>query len=157
MRGKAIFRLEDGSLGAANSPETLGERELYISADPENATRSRKRLAGMTLFPPKSVAQRMQFADPLLSWPQPVTAAFVGAGLATEYSLPRVIASMGRLLGKRPARADSARCYQLGFQCVEVSQVERCREGAACSPASHADARWKAKARVRHAFQLRLA
>ena len=104
MRGKTIFRLEDGSLGAANSPETLGERELYISADPENAIRRRKRVAGTTMFPPKSVAQRMLFADPLLSWPAGVTSAFVGAGLATEFSLPRVIAGMGRLLGKRPTR-----------------------------------------------------
>ena len=68
MRGMAIFRLEDGSLGAANSPETLDQRELFISADPENATRRRKRLAGTALFPPRSVAQRMHFADPLLSW-----------------------------------------------------------------------------------------
>ena len=104
MRGKTIFRLEDGALGGANSLETLDERELFISSDPENAIRRRKRLAGTTLFPPKSVAQRMLFADPLLSWPQPVTSAFVSAGLATEYSLPRVIAGMGRLLGKRPKR-----------------------------------------------------
>jgi hypothetical protein len=104
LRRKAIFRLEDGSLGEANSPETLGERELYISADPENATRRRKRMAGTTLFPPKGVAQRMQFADPMLSWPQPVTSAFISAGPATEYSLPRVIAGMGRLLGRRPTK-----------------------------------------------------
>lgn len=104
LRGKAVFRLEDGSLGAANSPETLGERELFISADPENATRRRKRVTGTTLFPPKSVAQRMLFADPLLSWPSAVTSAFVDAGLATEFSLPRVIGGLGRLLGKRPTR-----------------------------------------------------
>ncbi|WP_342251247.1 ATP-binding protein [Sphingomonas sp. OTU376] len=115
MRGKAIFRLEDGTLGAANSPETLGERELFISSDPENATRRRKRLAGTTLFPPKSVAQRMQFADPLLSWPQPVTAEFVNAGLATEYSLPRVIAGMGRLLGKRPKRQTALAAINWAF------------------------------------------
>jgi hypothetical protein len=104
MHGMSIFRLEDGSLGAANSPETLDERELFISADPDNATRRRKRLAGTSLFPPRSVAQRMYFADPVLSWPPAVTAAFVDAGLASEFSLPRVIAGMGRLLGKRPSR-----------------------------------------------------
>lgn len=115
LKGALIFRLEDGSLGAANSPETLGERELYISADPDNATRRRKRLAGTTLFPPKGVAQRMQFADPLLSWPPSVTSAFVGAGLATEYSLPRVIAGMGRLLGKRPSRQTALAALNWAF------------------------------------------
>lgn len=115
MRGAAIFRLEDGSLGAANSPETLGQRELFISADPDNATRRRKRLAGTTLFPPRSVAQRMHFADPLLSWPAAVTAAFVSAGLATEYSLPKVVAGMGRLLGKWPNRQTATAAVSWAF------------------------------------------
>lgn len=115
MRGKVIFRLADGGLGAANSADTLGERELYISTDPENATRQRKRVAGTTMFPPKSVAQRMLFADPLLSWPAAVTSAFVSAGLATEFSLPRVIAGMGRLLGKRPTRQTALAALSWAF------------------------------------------
>jgi hypothetical protein len=128
LRGKEIFRLEDGSLGAANSPETLGERELYISADPENATRRRKRLAGTTLFPPKSVAKRMLFADPLLSWPAAVTSVFVTAGLATEFSLPRVIAGMGRLLGKRPTRQTAIAAISWAFSAWKShksNEVER--------------------------------
>lgn len=131
MRAKPIFRLGDGSLGAANSPETLGERELYISTDPENATRQRKRVAGTTMFPPKSVAQRMLFADPLLSWPAAVTSAFVSAGLATEFSLPRVIAGLGRLLGKRPTRQTALAAISWAFtawkshKSVEVERALR--------------------------------
>lgn len=104
LRGTAIFRLDDGRLAEANSPTTITERELFISPDPDNATRSRKRLTGTTLFPPKSIAQRMLFADPTLNWGPNVSVAFFKAGLATEYSLPRVIAGMGRLLGKRPSK-----------------------------------------------------
>lgn len=115
LRGSGIFRLDDGRIEAANSPATIAERELFISPDPENATRSRKRLAGTTLFPPKSIAQRMLFADPALTWPPNVTSAFVNAGLATEYSLPKVIAGMGRLLGKRPSRQTALAAINWAF------------------------------------------
>ena len=82
LKGAAIFRLEDGRIAEANSPSTIAERELFISPDPENATRTRKRLAGTTLFPPKSIAQRMFFADPTLTWRPSVTSALFNAGLA---------------------------------------------------------------------------
>lgn len=133
LKGAVIFRLEDGSLGAANAPDNLGERELFISADPEHATRQRKRLAGTSLFPPKAVAKRMQFADPALFWPQAVTAAFVSAGLATDYSLPRVIAGMGRLLGKRPARQTALAAINWAFgawMSHKSTEVERALRAA---------------------------
>lgn len=143
LKGAVIFRLEDGTLGAANAPDTLSERELFISADPDHATRRRKRLAGTGLFPPKAVAKRMQFADPALSWPQTVTAAFVGGGLATDYSLPRVIAGMGRLLGKRPSRQTAFAAINWAFgawlshKSIEVERALR----AAQLPVPTADGR----------------
>ena len=101
LKGAAIFRSDSGQIAEANSPTTIATRELFISPDPENATRTRKRLSGTSLFPPKSIARRMTFADPALSWSHNVTNAFFKAGLASEYSLPKVISGMGRLLGNR--------------------------------------------------------
>ena len=52
----------------------------------------------------ESIAKKMVFADPGLVWPPNVAKAFFDAQLATEYSLPRVLARMSKLLGKRPKR-----------------------------------------------------
>ena len=104
LQGQRIFRQENGTLAAANAPNTLEQSELFISPNPEHALRSRKRLAGTSLFPPASIARKMVFADPTLAWPPAVTKALFAAGLATEYSLPKVISGMSRLLGKRPNR-----------------------------------------------------
>jgi hypothetical protein len=115
LKGVAIFRLDDGRIAEANSPTTIEARELFISPDPENAVRTRKRLAGTSLFPPKSIAQRMLFADPALTWSPNVTGAFFKAGLATEYSLPKVISRMGRLLGNRPSRQTAIEAVNWAF------------------------------------------
>ncbi|RVA44273.1 ATP-binding protein, partial [Mesorhizobium sp. M7A.F.Ca.US.001.01.1.1] len=103
LRGAEIFRVADGVLAAANSPEMSGQRELFISPDPDAPGR-RRRLSGTTLFPPPSVAKRMEFADPGLRWSPAVAKAMFDAGLATEYSLAKVVSGMGRLLGIRPSR-----------------------------------------------------
>ena len=95
LRGKKIFRMADGALGAANSPETLGQREFFIDPKPEVPGRGRRRVAGTTLFPPPSVAKRMEFADPSLGWSPAVAKAMFDAGLATEFSLAKVIAGIG--------------------------------------------------------------
>jgi hypothetical protein len=105
LRGTEIFRLADGSCGRANSQDTSEESELFINPVPEQLQRRRKRLSGTALFPPDSIAKRMIFADPDLNWPPAVTNAFFEAQLATEYSLPRVLSKMGKLLGKRPRQA----------------------------------------------------
>lgn len=47
----------------------------------------------------------MVFADPGLSWPPAVAAAYIKAGLATRYDLPRVLARLKHLLGSRPRQA----------------------------------------------------
>jgi hypothetical protein len=104
LRGKKIFRTGEGVLGAANSSETLGQREFFISPEPEAVGRRRRKVAGTALFPPPSVAKRMEFADASLQWSPTVAKAMFDAGLATEYSLARVIAGIGRLLGGRPSK-----------------------------------------------------
>ncbi|CAN7678793.1 ATP-binding protein [Pseudomonas sp. LjRoot263] len=101
LGGAKIFRLAEGELGSANRPGTVAERELFISPEHEPRGR-RRRLAGT--FPPASVAKQMDFADPALYWSPVVAKAMFAAGLATEYSLAKVIGSMGRLLGSRPSR-----------------------------------------------------
>lgn len=104
MRGKPIFRLEDGELGNANSPETLSEREVFIDANVDASVSPKKGRRASLPFPPKSIAKRMHFADPTLRWPPSVTKALVSAGLASEFNISRVIAGLGRLQGKRPMR-----------------------------------------------------
>ncbi len=105
LRGTAIFLNEAGKLVAANSPTTLAEREFYIRpALTSAAGRRTRKVAGTASFPPNSVAKNMEFADPSLLWPADVTRAFFDAGLATEFSLPRVIEGIGRFSGKRPTK-----------------------------------------------------
>ncbi|MBB4326556.1 sacsin N-terminal ATP-binding-like domain-containing protein [Rhizobium leguminosarum] len=104
MRGKPIFRLEDGELGNANSQETLFDREVFIDPDTDTSGSNKRSRKASTRFPPKSIAKRMHFADPSLRWPPAVTKALVAAGLATEFNVTRVIAGLGRLQGKRPMR-----------------------------------------------------
>ena len=104
LHGKAIFRLEGGEIGEANRRDAGEERELFISPSMEGATRRNRRL-GTAPLPPESVARRMMFADPGLSWPPTVAAAFFKAKLATRYDLPRVLSRLGHLLGRRPRRA----------------------------------------------------
>ncbi len=104
LRGKKIFRIAEGALGAANSPENLGQREFFISPESETPSRRPRRVAGTALFPPPSVAKRMEFADPSLGWTPPVAKAIFEAGLATEFSLAKVISGIGRLLGSRPSK-----------------------------------------------------
>lgn len=105
LRGTTIFLNEAGKLVPANSPETLAEREFYIrpALGTANGRRTRK-VAGTASFPPNSVAKNMEFADPSLLWPTDVTEAFFGAGLATEFSLPKVIEGIGRLSGRRATK-----------------------------------------------------
>lgn len=104
LRGRKIFRMAEGVLGAANSLPRLGQREFFISPQPESSGRQRRRVGGTTLFPPPSIAKRMDFADPTLGWSPAVARAMFEAGLATEYSLSKVIAGIGRLLGSRPSK-----------------------------------------------------
>ena len=104
LKGTPIFRMEDGRLAKANSGDRTEEQELFISPPAEGVARRRQRLGGTTLFPPDSIAKKMVFADPNLVWPLDITKAFFDAQLATEYSLPRVLARMSKLLGKRPKR-----------------------------------------------------
>ncbi len=104
LYGRHIFRMADGKLAAANASDAPQEHELFISPSTQVLTRRRQRLAGTALFPPESIAKKMVFADPALSWQPAVTKAFFDAQLATEYSLPRVLSRMGRLLGRRPKR-----------------------------------------------------
>lgn len=104
MRGKLIFRLENGELGNANSPETLFEREVFIDPDTDISVSNKRSRKASTRFPPKSIAKRMHFADPSLRWPPAVTKTLIAAGLATEFNVTRVIAGLGRLQGKRPMR-----------------------------------------------------
>jgi hypothetical protein len=113
--GTRIFRLTDGSLGDANSPETPDQRELFISPEAESGARTRRRLAGTTLFPPGSVTQRMVFVDTALAWSPTVANAMFTAGLATEYSLSKVLSGMGRLLGSRPTKTVALAGLQWAF------------------------------------------
>ncbi|MET2830887.1 ATP-binding protein [Mesorhizobium shangrilense] len=105
LRGTTIFVNEAGKLVAANSPETLAQREFYIRpALSSVAGRRIRKVAGTASFPPNSVAKNMEFADPALLWPVIVTKAFFDAGLATEFSLPKVIEGIGRFSGQRPTK-----------------------------------------------------
>jgi len=115
LRGKKIFRTAEGSLTDANSPERLTQRELFISPEPEKVRGRRQRLAGTALFPPASVAKRMEFADPSLNWSPAVAKAMFVAGLATEYSLSKVVAGIGRLLGNRPKKTVSLAALRWTF------------------------------------------
>lgn len=131
LHGAAVFRLEDGSLGAANPQEGHGERELFISPSAEGAT-GRSRRLGSAPLPPDSVAKRMVFADPGLSWPPTVAAAYIKAGLATRYDLPRVLARLKHLLGSRPRQASIVAALGWAFvawrdhRTPEVEQAVKC-------------------------------
>ncbi len=128
LRGKRIFRVSDGTLSAANSPQTLSQREFYISPESETSGRRRKRLSGTRLFPPPSVARRMEFADPSLDWSPTVAKAMFDAGLATEYSLAKVISGIGRLLGSRPKKIVSLAALRWAFDAwlaSKSSEVEQ--------------------------------
>lgn len=105
LRGKKIFRLADGTLARANGEDAADESELFINPVAEQVRRRRKRLSGTALFPPESISKKMVFADPDLTWPPTVTKPFFDTQLATEYSLPRVLSKVGKLLGRRPRQA----------------------------------------------------
>ena len=105
LHGTAIFRLEDGSLANANEEERSAELEVFITASAEGETvRNRRKLGGAST-PPDSVTKRILIADQGLSWPPSVAEAFIKAGLATRYDLPRVLSRLRTLLGPKPRRA----------------------------------------------------
>ncbi|MFN3522368.1 MAG: hypothetical protein ACK4YQ_08970 [Phenylobacterium sp.] len=103
LRGEAIFVAQGGKLVPANNPLAAGDGpEFFIHQEAERPNRRRKRLSDAALFPPDSLARNMLFSDPLIGWSPQVAQAFIGAGLASEYSLPAVVSKLGRLVGKRP-------------------------------------------------------
>ncbi|MGR9161916.1 ATP-binding protein [Rhizobium leguminosarum] len=108
LRGTSIFLTETGALAAANSPEMLEKRELFINATPGQAGRRRRKVAGTVSLPPSSVTKNMEFADPALAWQPHVTKAFFDVGLATEFSLPRIIERIGRLGRRRTKQVSLA-------------------------------------------------
>lgn len=104
LRGKAIFRLEDGALAPANGGPGGDGEELFLSVGEARAGR-RGRVGGAVRIPPASIVKKMRFVDPQLFWPASVAGPFFSAQLATEYSLPRLLAKLGKMMGKRARRA----------------------------------------------------
>ena len=113
LRGQRIFRLEDGSLAPANSQDSDGY-ELFVSVGQE--TRRRTRIGSTTRVPPSSIVKKMRFADPQLHWPATTAGPFFQAQLATEYNLPRVMAKLGRLMGRKPKRATAIAALGWAFE-----------------------------------------
>jgi hypothetical protein len=122
LRGTNIFLTETGALAAANSPETLDKRELFINAAQKRLGRRRRRVAGTVSLPPSSVAKHMEFADPALVWQPHVTKAFFDAGLATEFSLPRVIEGIARL-GRRQTKQVSLAVLRWTFNAWSTNKT----------------------------------
>lgn len=104
LAGTAIFRTAEGSIANANSKGS--EAQVFVNADLEGEGAATKRLSASrrVSMPPGRMAKRMILADPQLSWPRSVVDAFVAAGLVDEYSIPKLLARSGALLGKKPLK-----------------------------------------------------
>lgn len=104
LAGAPIFRTADGVLAPANAKGQ--DTHIFINADAEGLGVASRRLSGSrrAVMPPGRMAKRMMLADPALSWPRPVVDAFVKAGLANEYNVPKLLAQSGALLGKKPQK-----------------------------------------------------
>jgi hypothetical protein len=109
LRGTYIFLSSEGSIVAANSPQSPNtateQPELFIVPTSGERKRQKRNLGETGLFPPRSLTRKMIFVDPTLRWRSDVISAFVKAGLADEYNLPQVVARLGRLVGRKPPRA----------------------------------------------------
>jgi len=101
--GKPIFRDDEGRLLHANGGANAA-REVFISPAHDGPQPARSRPLARASMPPGRMASRLVLADPTLSWPREVVVAFVAKGLATEYSLARLLARAGTLIGKKPPR-----------------------------------------------------
>jgi hypothetical protein len=101
LHGKAIFRGSDGKLVPANAADGSGA-QFFIVAQAKRTGRSRRRLEGGDVYPPAGITKNMTFADSTLAWPAEVADAFVAAKLASDFSLPKVLGTLGSLLGDKP-------------------------------------------------------
>lgn len=113
LKGAAIFRDEEGKLSPADGGP--GGGRVYIHPDADLGGGKRRRLVDVKLFPPRSLLKDVRFADPALTWPARVTNALVGAGLASQFSLVRVLGDIGKLLGTRPRARDMTSALTWAF------------------------------------------
>lgn len=114
LHGKAIFRGGDGKLVAANAADGKGA-QFFIVAQAKRTGRSRRKLEGGDVYPPAGIAKNMAFADSTLAWPAEVADAFVTAKLASEFSLPKVLGTLGSLLGDKPTAKRQAAALTWAF------------------------------------------
>jgi hypothetical protein len=125
LAGKAIFRSSTGRLAEANSEESAGR--FYIGVA-HSTGRRRRRMADADVYPPPSVTQNMTFGDSGISWPENVAKAFFEAELASEFSLVKVLAELGTLLGEKPTQKRQLSALTWAFSAWKdnrVPEVER--------------------------------
>lgn len=114
LHRRTLFRGTDGKLVNANAEDGSGS-QFFIVAQQAVGRRGRRRLSGGDRPPPPGITKNMTFADPTLDWPTEVTAAFVGAKLASEFSLVKVLGSLGTLLGDKPTAKRQAAALTWAF------------------------------------------
>lgn len=120
LAGKAIFRSSTGRLAAANSEGEAGRFFIGVAHRPG---RRRRRMADADVYPPPSVTQNMTFGDPAISWPHDVARAFFEAGLASEFSLVKVLAELGSLLGEKPTQKRQLSALNWAFSAWKDNRV----------------------------------
>ncbi|KAE8760822.1 hypothetical protein FSO04_06240 [Paraburkholderia madseniana] len=118
LKGQPIFRNESRRIVRAEGGLSDDGRpvQFFINADPTRTTRKKKRLEDTGVFPPSSITKGMEFADPTLAWPPEVVAAFVNAGLASEFRLVQVVSRIGTLLGAGPRQRDAREALFWAFR-----------------------------------------
>jgi hypothetical protein len=157
LKGKKIFRLEDGSLALANGGVGGDGEEMFISVSQAVLSRRKGRVDGAGRIPPGSIVKKMRFADPYLAWSPAVATPFFAAQLATEYSLPRVLARLGKMMGRGAKRATVVAALGWAFevwsshrtpeldQAVKLAGLQLPAQGGGTKPplASYFGAGWR--------------